>query len=84
MGILVAKANGGLPADWWSVPVSGGVITRLTHLQASGLYASPSPDGKHLVSFSGAGIFVMNLDGSELTTLVPNPDGFAGTVSWIP
>jgi len=83
-GILVAKANGGLPADWWSVPVSGGVITRLTHLQASSLYASVSPDGKHLVSFSGAGIFVMNLDGSELTTLVPNPDGFAGTVSWIP
>ena len=83
-GILVAKANGGLPVDWRSVPVSGGALTRLTHIQAAGLYASLSPDGKHIVSFSGSGIFVMNPDGSELTSLVPNLDGFTGTVSWIP
>ena len=84
MGIDVVRANGGLPADWWSVPVSGGALTRLTHIQASSLYASLSPDGKHIVSFSGSGIFVMNPDGSELTILVPNLDGFTGTVSWIP
>jgi Tol biopolymer transport system component len=84
IGVLVAKANGGLPADWWSVPVTGGALTRLTYIQASSLYASLSPDGKHLVSFSGAGIFVMNPDGSELTIVVPNLDGFTGTVSWIP
>ena len=84
MGVHVARANGGIPSDWWSVPVSGGTLTRLTHIQASSLYASVSPDGRHIVSFSGAGIFVMDLDGSELTILVPNLDGFTGTVSWIP
>jgi len=84
MGIHVAKANGSIPSDWWSAPVSGGALTRLTHIQASSLYASVSPDGKHIVSFSGSGIFVMNVDGSELTILVPNLDGFTGTVSWIP
>ena len=84
MGIHIARANGSIPSDWWSVPVSGGALTRLTQIQASGLYASLSPDGKHLVSFSGSGIFVMNLDGSELTILVPNLDGFTGTVSWTP
>jgi Tol biopolymer transport system component len=84
MGIHVVKANGSIPSDWWSVPVSGGELTRLTHIQASGLYASVSPDGRHIVSFSGSGIFVMNPDGSELTILVPNLDGFTGTVSWIP
>ena len=84
MGVRVARANGGIPSDWWSVPVGGGTLTRLTHIQASSLYASLSPDGKRIVSFSGSGIFVMNLDGSELTILVPNLDGFTGTVSWIP
>jgi Tol biopolymer transport system component len=78
------KANGNVPSDWWSAPTNGGELTRLTHIQASGLYASLSPDGKHMVSFSGAGILVMNLDGSELRVLMPNPDLFTGTVQWIP
>jgi Tol biopolymer transport system component len=82
--VRIAKANGGVPSDWWSVPTSGGTLSRLTNIQASGLYASLSPDKKHIVSFSSAGIFVMNLDGSELTTLIPNLDGFTGTVQWIP
>ena len=76
IGVGIAKANGGVPSDWWSVPVGGGEITRLTEIQTPSLYASLSPDNKHIASFSGAGIFVMNLDGSELTTLVPNLDGF--------
>ena len=84
MGIGLASANGSVPSDWWSVPVNGGHLTRLTHIQAPSLYASLSPDDKHIVSFSGAGVFVMNLDGSELTILLPNPDQFTGTVQWIP
>jgi Tol biopolymer transport system component len=83
-GIRVAKANGGIPSDWWSVPVSGGEITRLTHIQSSGLYASVSPDKKYIASFSAGGIFVMKPDGLDLTLLVPNLDGFSGTVTWIP
>lgn len=84
IGVRIAKANGGVLSDWWSVPMNGGEITRLTEIQAPSLYASLSPDNKRIASFSGAGIFVMNLDGSELTMLVPNLDGFTGTVSWIP
>jgi len=84
VGIRIARANGGVPSDWWSVPVGGGEITRLTHLQSSGLYASVSPDNRYIASYSAGGIFVMKPDGSELTLLVPNLDAFTGTVSWIP
>jgi len=84
MGIRVAKANGGVPSDWWSVPVSGGEITRLTNLNSSSLYASISPDNRYIASYSAGGIFVMKPDGSELTLLVPNLDAFSGTVNWIP
>ena len=84
MGIRVARANGGVPSDWWSVPVSGGEITRLTNLNSSSLYGSVSPDNQYIASYSAGGIFVMKPDGSELTLLVPNLDAFSGTVNWIP
>jgi Tol biopolymer transport system component len=84
VGIRVANANGGIPSDWWSVPISGGEVTRITNIQSSSLYASVSPDKKYIASFSAGGIFVMKPDGSELTLLVPNLDGFSGTVNWIP
>ena len=82
MGIQVAKAHD-VPSDWWSVPVTGGVPTRLTNLQTINLFASISPDGQHIASLSGEGIFVMDLDGSNLTQLVSD-SGVHGTVSWIP
>jgi Tol biopolymer transport system component len=83
MGILPAKADGSIPSDWWSVPAGGGVLTRLTHIQSLGLFASISPNHQHIASFSSAGVFVMDLDGSNLTMLVPNMAGISGTVSWI-
>jgi Tol biopolymer transport system component len=82
MGIQVAKAHN-VPSDWWSVPVTGGTATQLTHIQDTGLFASISPDQKHLASLSAEGIFVMDLNGSNLTQLVSDP-GVHGTVSWIP
>jgi Tol biopolymer transport system component len=84
MGILVARADGIIPSEWWSVPMTGGQPTQLTHIQSLGLFASISPDGKYIASYSGDGIFVMNPDGSELTLLLPNSQGLSGTVSWIP
>jgi Tol biopolymer transport system component len=83
VGIRAAKANGE-PSDWWSVPVGGGEITRLTHLQTARLYGSFSPDKKHIVSYGGDEIFVMKPDGSELTILFSGLHLFHGTVSWIP
>ncbi len=80
-GVLVAKAHN-LPSDWWSVPVAGGDPARLTHTQSINLFASLSPDQKRIVSFSLDGLFVMDMDGSNLTSLIPDPGG--STVSWIP
>ena len=82
MGIQVAHAHN-VPSDWWSVPVTGGVPTRLTNIQTINLFASVSPDRQHIASLSGEGIFVMDLDGSNLTQLLSDP-GVHGTLSWIP
>ena len=82
LGIQVVKAHE-IPSDWWSVPVTGGTPTRLTQLQTIRLFASISPDKKHIASLSGEGIFVMDQQGSNLTQLLFEP-GVSGTVSWIP
>jgi hypothetical protein len=84
MGIRVAKAHGNIPSDWWSVPVNGGQITRLTNIQSLALFASFASDGQHIASYSANGIFVMKPGGSEITMLIPNPQSIPGTVSWIP
>jgi Tol biopolymer transport system component len=83
MGIHVAKAHGNVPSDWWSIPVTGGEMTRLTNIHSLGLFASFAPDGQHIASYSLNGIFVMKPDGSELTILIQNPQSVPGTVSWI-
>jgi Tol biopolymer transport system component len=82
MRIRIAKAHN-VPSDWWRVPVGGGASTRLTQLQTINLFASISPDKKHMASLSGDDLFVMDLDGSNLTRLLFAP-GVSGTVSWIP
>jgi Tol biopolymer transport system component len=83
MGIKVASAHS-LPSEWWSVPRGGGVPRQLTHIGAAGLYGTLLPDGQHIASYSGDGIFLMNLDGTDLTMMVPDVGGIAGTVSWLP
>jgi len=83
LGVRVASAHS-LPEDWWSVPCAGGVPTQLTHIEAPSLYASLSPDGQLLASFSGNGVFVMGPDGSGLTMIVNDVGGIPGTVNWIP
>jgi hypothetical protein len=82
MGIQVARAHD-VPSDWWSVPVTGGVPTQLTNIQTINLFASLSPDNQRVASLSGEGLFVMDLDGSNLSQLVVDPE-VHGTVSWIP
>jgi Tol biopolymer transport system component len=82
MGVQVVKAHD-VPSDWWSVPVTGGTPKQLTQLKTINLFASISPDQRHLASLSGEGLFVMELDGSNLTHLVSDP-GVHGTLNWIP
>jgi Tol biopolymer transport system component len=82
-GVQVAKAHS-IPSDWWSVPLTGGNITRITNIGATGLIASLSPDKRFIASYSGNGLFVMSPDGTNLTLLIPDTGGIPGTVNWIP
>jgi len=81
MGVQLAQAHK-IPSDWWSVPVTGGVPLRLTHIQTIKLFASISPDHTRIASLSGEGIFVMNPDGTNLRQLLFDP-GVTGTINWI-
>jgi Tol biopolymer transport system component len=83
-GITVASADGSIPSDWWSVPIAGGSPKRLTHLQSLALFASFSPDKKHIASYSADGVFIMNPDGSGVTQIVNYTGGITGAISWIP
>ena len=77
-------ANGSIPSDWWSVPVTGGKIKQLTNIRSLALFGNYSPDKKHIALYSADGIFVMYPDGSGLTELVDEVGQVGGTVSWIP
>jgi len=82
-GVLSVSADGSLPSDWWSVPLSGGKARQLTHIQSLALYGSFSPEMKHIASYSSTGVFVMKPNGSELTLVVIDVGGIVGTVNWI-
>jgi Tol biopolymer transport system component len=84
LGVQVALANGSLPSDWWSIPMSGGTPRQLTHLQSQSLFGTISPDNKYIASYSPNGIFVMKPDGTEITIVVNDVGGIPGTVDWIP
>jgi Tol biopolymer transport system component len=77
-------ADGSIPSDWWSVPVTGGIPKQLTHVQSLALYGSYSPDQQHIASYTANGIFVMNPDGTGVTVIVPDIGSIPGTVNWLP
>ena len=80
-GIQVASAHT-IPSDWYRVSISGGQVDRLTNLSDTGMYASVSPDKKWVAFISQTGLYVMRIDGTDLTQLsdlVAN-----GTVDWVP
>jgi len=82
MGVQIASAHN-VPSDWWSVPIAGGVPTRLTYLQTIKLFAGIAPDQKHIASLNADGIFVMDADGSNLTQLLNDPK-VSSTLNWLP
>ncbi len=82
-GIAVASAHT-VSSDWWSLPIGGGTPTQLTHIATLGLCGNLSPDGKHIASYSGNGIFIMNPDGTLLTILVNDNGSLAGTLASVP
>jgi Tol biopolymer transport system component len=83
-GVQVALADGTLPSDWWSIPITGGTPKQITNVLSLALYGMFSPDKKFIASYSTDGIFVMKPDGTELTIIVKDVGGIPGTVSWTP
>ena len=77
-------ADGSIPSDWFSVPVSGGVLKQLTHIHSLALYGNYSPDSRFIASFTSNGIFVMNPDGTGVTVVVKDTGGAPGSVNWLP
>jgi Tol biopolymer transport system component len=80
-GIKVVSAHN-IPSDWYAVSLESGAVTRLTHINDTGMYAALSPDGKHLAFISQTGLYAMNIDGTELTQL--SNLTATGSVDWIP
>jgi Tol biopolymer transport system component len=80
-GVGVASAHS-VPSDWYRAPLSGGVPERLTYMEDSNLNGDLSLDGNQLAFISASGLYVMNLDGSDLIQL--SNDVMIGTVNWIP
>jgi Tol biopolymer transport system component len=80
-GVEVAFAHS-VPSDWYRAPLSGGAPRRLTNLEDVNLNGDLSPDGSRLAFISATGLYVMNVDGSNLIQL--SDDVLIGTVDWIP
>lgn len=73
--------------DIWSVPVKGGVATRLTIHDGEERFPKFSPDGK-LIAFTGeydgnSDIYVMNVHGGDITRVTYHP-GYDEVVGWHP
>jgi Tol biopolymer transport system component len=83
LGITVVYAHGSIPSEWWSIPLGGGKPTQLTRVGLLGLFASFSPDGSHVASYSTDGIFIMKPDGTDLTKVVDDVGSIPGTVDWV-
>jgi Tol biopolymer transport system component len=79
-GVQVAYAHS-VPSDWYQAPVSGGTPQPLTHLGDINLNGDLSPDGSQMAFISASGLYVMNIDGSNLVLL--SSDVVVGTVNWI-
>jgi Tol biopolymer transport system component len=80
LGVTVASAHN-VPSDWYRMPAAGGEPQRITRLNDTGMYAALAPDGKHMAFISSAGLYLMNLDGSDLYQVTRQT--FIGTIDWI-
>jgi Tol biopolymer transport system component len=68
--------------DLYVVPAAGGAPRRMTQLGEDSPAGAWSPDGRRLALLAGGGIYVLNADGSNLTTI--DQRGGHGMIDWRP
>ncbi len=82
LGLKIAYAHN-VPSDWYCLPLDGGgEPVRLTDLDGLGLYGDFAAGGRYLAFMTTAGIFVVELDGSDLRQLQERD--LVGTLNWTP
>jgi hypothetical protein len=82
LGLKIAYAHN-VPSDWYCLPLDGsGEPVRLTDLDGLGLYGDFSAGGRYLAFVTTAGIYVVQLDGSDLRQLLERD--LVGTLNWTP
>lgn len=82
LGVKVASAHS-VPSDWWCMALDGSSRpSKITHLNAIGLYGDFDISGQHWAFVSSEGINMMKPDGSDLRRLKDIPT--TGTVDWVP
>ncbi len=80
MGVEIASAHN-LPSDWYIIFTTGGKPKRVTHINNFGMTVALSPDGKQMAFTSATGLYLMNLDGSNMFHLTDRV--FTGSVDWV-
>ncbi len=81
LGVQIASAHS-VPSDWYRVALGNQTPQRLTNMDAINLNGALSPDGRQLAFIAALGVYVMNVDGSNLNKL--SDDIMIGTLNWIP
>lgn len=81
-GVVGAAQAHGLPMDVFVVGAEGGAWRRLTELGEDNPAAAWSPDGSKIAILAGGGIYLVNADGSALTSI--DQRGGHGKIDWRP
>ena len=74
--------GGPADAEIYTVPATGGDVTRLTRNDVSNIEPAWSPDGKQIAYWNGGDLFVMRADGSHQHQVVS--EGGSWAPSWSP
>lgn len=82
LGVQTAAAHN-LPSDWYQLPAMGGDVTRLTEIDAVGLYGRFAPQDPSQFAFaSQSGLFTLALDGQNLELF--SESSYKDSLVWAP